>query len=254
MAPQPTYTQVTPHIYKLDLPFLGGRQPVGVWLVRDDAGGWVLVDAGAPGFEKTIFEQTLAVTQGEHPKLLVLTHGHLDHAGAAQKVREEWKIPIAAHRDEIKYLLGPYRYAGLRSRHMHPLYPLLQISPPPLVGRNVQLPLDEGRVLDGGLQVFHTPGHAPGMITLLHAGDRALIAADTFMNLNNKLSDPYPFFTYDTQLNHASQARVAQLDFDHLLVSHGAVILNTGRQAVRALLDSRVKKPREAPKAAAKAA
>lgn len=249
--PQPTYTQVTPHIYKLDLPFLGGRQPVGVWLVRDDAGGWVMVDAGAPGFEKTILEQTLVVTKGEHPKLLILTHGHLDHAGAAQQIREEWKIPIAAHRLEIPFLLGPIRYAKIPAKNM--LYQLLQLSPPLLVGRNVQIPLDDGRLLEGGLEVFHTPGHAPGMITLLHAGDRALIAADTFMNMKNKLSDPYAVFTYDPKLNHAAQARMAQLDFDHLLVSHGPAIMNTGRQEARALLESRVKKPRGAPKTAAAA-
>src|SRR5690242_16080935 len=113
MAAKPTFTQVTPHIHKLDLPFLGGRQPVGVWLVRDDAGGWVMVDAGAPGFEKVIFEQVLALTKGEHPKLLILTHGHLDHAGAATKVREEWRIPLAAHRLELPYLVGSERYNKL---------------------------------------------------------------------------------------------------------------------------------------------
>ncbi len=252
MAAKPTFTQVTPHIHQLDLPFLGGRQPVNVWLVRDDAGGWVMVDAGAPGFEKVIFEQALALTKGEHPKLLILTHGHLDHAGAAQKVREEWRIPLAAHRLEIPYLVGAERYNKLPGKH-HPLYPLLQISPPLLAGRNVQLPLDEGRVLAGGLEVFHVPGHAPGMIALLHAADRALIAADTFMNLNHKLSDPYSVFTNDITLNHASQARLVQLDWDHLLPSHGAAILNTGREQARALLASRVKKPRAAKPAAAAA-
>jgi glyoxylase-like metal-dependent hydrolase (beta-lactamase superfamily II) len=253
MAAKPTFTQVTPHIHKLDLPFLGGKQPVGVWMVRDEAGGWVMVDAGAPGFEKLIFEQVLALTQGERPKLLVLTHGHLDHAGAAQKVREDWKIPIAAHRLEIPYLVGPTRYTKIPAKHL--LYQFAQtFSPPLLVGRNVQMPLDEGRLLDGGLEVFHTPGHAPGMITLLHAADRALIAADTFMNLNNKLSDPHKGFTYDPGLNHASQARMVQLDFDHLLPSHGAFILNTGREQARALVESRAKKPRRAAKPAASAA
>ena len=253
MAAKPTFAQVTPHIYKLDLPFFGGRQPVGVWLVRDDAGGWVLVDAGAPGFEKTIFEQVLAQTKGEHPKLLVLTHGHLDHAGAAMKVREEWKIPLAAHRLEIPYLIGAERYNKLQGHH-HPLYPLVQISPPLLPGRNVQQPLDEGRTLPGGLQVYHVPGHAPGMIALLHAGDRALIAADTFMNMGNKLSDPYPYFTYDIKLNHASQERLVALEWDHLLPSHGNFILNTGRQQARALIEARAKKARRPAKPAPSAA
>ena len=46
----PTFTQITPHIFKLDLPF---RVPVGVWLVRADD-GWTVVDAGAPGFEEIL--------------------------------------------------------------------------------------------------------------------------------------------------------------------------------------------------------
>jgi glyoxylase-like metal-dependent hydrolase (beta-lactamase superfamily II) len=236
---QPAFAPVTPHIAKLDLPFLRGRQPVGVWLVRDDAGSWVMIDAGAPGFEKLVLEQVLAHTGGQRPGLLVLTHGHLDHAAAAERVRDAWNVPIAAHRAEIPYLLGPARYSAIPARH--PLYRLLQISPPALVGRNVQWPLDNGMRLPGGLQVFHAPGHAPGMIALLHAADRALIAADAFMNLR-RLRDPYAVFTYDPGLNQASQSRLAELDFDHLLVSHGDPILNTGRQQALDFIASRQKK------------
>ncbi|OGO44202.1 MAG: hypothetical protein A2W37_00945, partial [Chloroflexi bacterium RBG_16_63_12] len=170
--PTPTFTQITPHIFKLDLPF---RVPVGVWLVRADE-GWTVVDAGAPGFEDATLKQVLAQTGGEIPKQLILTHGHLDHAAAAQRMRDEWKLLIAAGRAEIPYLLGPAHYNSIPG---HLSYRLLQLSPPPLIGRNVQLPLDEGMVLDG-LDVFEVPGHAPGMVALLHREDRALICGDTF--------------------------------------------------------------------------
>jgi glyoxylase-like metal-dependent hydrolase (beta-lactamase superfamily II) len=179
------------------------------------------------------------VTGGQPPHLLVLTHGHLDHAAAAQAVRDRWKIPVAAGRDEIPYLLGPTPYRSIPAKS--PLYRLLQISGPTLVGRNVQLPLDEGMCLDG-LQVYHVPGHAPGMVALLHAADRALICADTFYNLGGKLGDPAGPFTYDPALNHASQAKLAALDFDHLLPSHGPVIMNTGKQAAQEVIARRKKK------------
>lgn len=242
--PQPTFTQLTPHIYKLDLPFFGGRLPVGVFLVRDDSaaggrGGWILVDAGAPGFTDTVMEQVHQVTGEQHPHTLVLTHGHLDHAAAAQTIRERWKIPVAAGRAEIPYLVGPAAYAGIPAKS--PIYRVIQLSPPALVGRNVQLPLDEGMRLDG-LEVFHVPGHAPGMVALLHAADRALITADTFYNLNGKLTDPAAPFTYDPALNHASQARLLALDFDHLIPSHGPAIMNTGKQAAQAVVDRHKKK------------
>jgi hypothetical protein len=139
--PVQTFQPVTPHIYRLEQPFLAGRFRVNVWLVRD-ADGWLMVDAGAPGFEKKLLEQVLVQTGGEKPRMLLLTHGHTDHAAAAQRIREEWKIPIAAHRDEIKYLIGPARYASIKAKN--PIYMLLQISAPPLVGRNVQMPLDDG--------------------------------------------------------------------------------------------------------------
>jgi glyoxylase-like metal-dependent hydrolase (beta-lactamase superfamily II) len=179
------------------------------------------------------------VTGEQHPHTLVLTHGHLDHAAAAEAIRGRWKIPIAAGRAEIPYLVGPAAYAGIPAKH--PLYRVIQLSPPALVGRNVQLPLDEGMHLDG-LQVFHVPGHAPGMVALLHAADRALLTADTFYNLGGKLSDPAVPFTYDPALNHASQAKLLALDFDHLIPSHGPAIMNTGKQAAQAVVDKHTKK------------
>jgi glyoxylase-like metal-dependent hydrolase (beta-lactamase superfamily II) len=115
-------------------------------------------------------------------------------------------------------------------------YLLAQLSGPTLVGRNVQLPLDEGMVVDG-LQVHHVPGHAPGMIALLHPGDRALISADTFNHLNGKLTEPFALFTNDPALNRQSMRKVAGLDFDHLLPSHGPAILNNGKAQAQAAVE-----------------
>jgi glyoxylase-like metal-dependent hydrolase (beta-lactamase superfamily II) len=236
--PNPTFVQITPHIYKLNLGFLGGRYHVGVWLVRGDD-GWTVVDTGLPDLAEQVMQQILNQTGGEIPKQIILTHGHWDHAGAAQAMREKWKAPLAAGRDEFPYLVGPSHYNRIKART--PLYRILQISPPALVGRNIQLPLDEGMRLDG-LEVFHVPGHAPGMIALLHAGDRALISGDTFGNMGGKLEDPPDYFTYDPALNRRSQAKLAALDFDHLLVSHGSPVMNEGQKQARALVESREKK------------
>jgi glyoxylase-like metal-dependent hydrolase (beta-lactamase superfamily II) len=237
---QPAFAQVTPHIFKLDLPFLRGRVPVGVWLVRDDQ-GWIMVDAGAPGFEQTVLDEAVAHPNGDHPYMLVLTHGHSDHAAAARQVRELWKIPVAAGRDEMPFLLGPRRYSSLPARS--PLYRLMQRSGPALLGRAVQRPLDEGMRV-GDMRVYHVPGHAPGMLALLHPGDRALLCADTFYNLNERLADPSGLFTYDPQLNRESQAKLLALDFDHLLPSHGPPILNEGKERARALVARRQKRRR----------
>jgi glyoxylase-like metal-dependent hydrolase (beta-lactamase superfamily II) len=91
---------------------------------------------------------------------------------------------------------------------------------------------------------YVVPGHAPGMVALLHRRDRALLAADAVFYLGGKLADPLRLFTYNPQLNHQSQARLADLDFDHLLPSHGPPILNSGRQALQAFVSQRAKKKR----------
>jgi glyoxylase-like metal-dependent hydrolase (beta-lactamase superfamily II) len=231
--PEPKFEQVTPHIHKLNLPFVGGRLEVGMWLVQH-AVGWTVIDAGAPGFEELIMRQVLACTGGQPPSRLLFTHGHIDHGAAADLMVQTWGLPVAAGRAEIPYLLGPTPY-----RRVEPAwwaYRLLQLSGPCLPGRNVQQPLDEGMIVDG-LHVYHVPGHAPGMIALLHPGDRALISADTFANFRGKLGQPPALFTNDPAQNRQSMRKLAALDFDHLLPSHGPPILNEGKARAQAVVD-----------------
>jgi glyoxylase-like metal-dependent hydrolase (beta-lactamase superfamily II) len=229
----PTFEQLTPHIYKLNLPFVGGRVPVGLWLVKHDA-GWTVVDAGAPGFEDVTLKQILATTGGQPPARLILTHGHVDHGAAAERMVDQWGLPVAAGRLEIPYLLARARYHLVQPSWWG--YWLLQRSGPCLIGRNVQLPLDEGMEVDG-MRVYHVPGHAPGMVALLHHADRALIAADTFGNLSGKLGEPIRVFTYSPAINRQSMRKLAALDFDHLLPSHGPPLLGDGKARAQAVVE-----------------
>jgi glyoxylase-like metal-dependent hydrolase (beta-lactamase superfamily II) len=230
----PSFTTVSPHIARLDLVFM--KTPyisAAIWLVKDQA-GWILVDAGVPNTEALIFERLLAHTGGQKPRLLILTHGHMDHTAAAERLRDEWGVPIAAGRAEIPFLLGPMRYGDIPSNV--PMFNLLaKTSGPALVGRNIQLPLEEGQVV-GDLTVLHTPGHTPGLVSLWHKADRAILCGDVFMNNGNRLSDPFLPFTYDPRLNHQSQARLAALDFELLLPSHGPA---SGRAQAQAFIAKR---------------
>lgn len=236
--PNPSFAQITPHIFKLDLPFVGGQIPVGVWLIKHDA-GWMVVDAGAPGFEDVVMKEILKHTGGDQPRTLILTHGHADHGAAAQRMLDEWQVRLAAGRAEEPFLIGASRYRLIPADNA--LYSFIQLSPPPLFGRSVHLPLSEGMTLNG-LEVYAAPGHAPGQVALLHRRDGALICGDAFTNLNGKLGDPLAPFTYDMDLAHQSQARLAELDFEHLLVSHGPIILGEGQKRAKALLAGRKKK------------
>ncbi len=91
-------------------------------------------------------------------KEMWLTHGHLDHAGAAEDLRTEWGAPvIGPHEDDLFWLEqieASYAKYGM-----------------PGMGKDV-VPdryLKDGDVLKLGsteFKVVHTPGHTPGHVVI----------------------------------------------------------------------------------------
>jgi hydroxyacylglutathione hydrolase len=106
-------------------------------------------------------------------KMLVLTHGHIDHVGALKAVKEATDAEMAIHADDAKSLRG---LRGVLQSIIVPglFYPL---PPPP------ERLLRDGDSLDGGglhFEVLHTPGHTPGGICLL--GEGVVFSGDTLFN------------------------------------------------------------------------
>jgi glyoxylase-like metal-dependent hydrolase (beta-lactamase superfamily II) len=235
------FVAVTPHIFKLDLPMYGGFGRVGVWLVREDA-GWTLVDTGSPRDATTILKATLAHTGGQPPRRIILTHGHLDHAGAAAFLQRQWTVPVLTHGDERPYVEGTAWYGAVRPAW----WGFRLIQEPFGLANHIQ----PAKVVDvlaendtiGALKVRHVPGHAPGMIALVHRPDRAVIAGDTFVSRGLQLYPPAKFFTPDPSAAVRAMRRLVDEDFDHLLASHGRPILRTGRleaeQALRRAIEA----------------
>jgi glyoxylase-like metal-dependent hydrolase (beta-lactamase superfamily II) len=86
------------------------------------------------------------------------------------------------------------------------------------------------------MAVIHLPGHSPGQLGFLHPSDQAMICGDAVMNLKDRLSPPFAAFSQDPKLAEASMRRLSELDFIHLLPSHGDPILNRGREAMLSFL------------------
>jgi glyoxylase-like metal-dependent hydrolase (beta-lactamase superfamily II) len=115
-----------------------GSMEVNAYIVHAPEGD-IIVDAGAEPAE------ILGKVRGDVAAILI-THGHADHIGALDEVREATKAPV----------------------YMHPL----DAEP---AGVTDYEPLGEGEdlVIAGeSLHVIHTPGHCPGSVTFIVGDDQ----------------------------------------------------------------------------------
>ncbi len=163
------------------------QQPiVNAYFVGAPGGSWVLVDAGLAGFGGRIVRAAAEIYGlNSKPSAIVLTHGHFDHVGALRELAERWDVPVYAHALEMPYLTGKSQYpppepavGGGAMAFLSRVYPR---GPLDMRDRVRVLPSDGSVPGMPGWRWLHTPGHAPGHISLFRDQDRTLIAGDAFV-------------------------------------------------------------------------
>jgi hydroxyacylglutathione hydrolase len=174
--------QITPSIHAIRHSF---RIPVGPGITLDRFvysylvyGDTInLIDTGVAGCEKNIFEYIRST--GRDPSeiaLVVLTHSHPDHIGAARAIQQVTGCSIAAHPAEREWIED----VELQNRERPvPGFASLvrgsvQVDHELVDGESIEP--DETRV--GEMLVLHTPGHSKGSISLLLHNDGALFCGD----------------------------------------------------------------------------
>ncbi|MDG5467745.1 MBL fold metallo-hydrolase [Deltaproteobacteria bacterium IMCC39524] len=102
----------------------------------------------------------LAESNGYQVKQIVNTHGHFDHIGANQQVKDATGAVLMMHEADLPLLQNARNHAQAYG---------LTVSPSPDPDKF----LNEGDVFSVGEQsfsVFHVPGHSPGSLCLLSDG------------------------------------------------------------------------------------
>ncbi|MCF2446687.1 MBL fold metallo-hydrolase [Dyadobacter sp. CY345] len=218
----------------------------GVWGMKDifvnvyfvsTADGWVLIDTGLKsGYEKIINVAGQLFGDNVVPEGIVLTHGHFDHVGSLEKFVREWKVPVYAHHLEQPYLNGKSAYPPADSTVggglMSALADFYPIEPLNMSGEVESLPFSMEIPVLPEWRYIHTPGHAPGHISLWREKDKVLIVGDAFVTTKQEsalaalsqimvLSGPPKYFTCDWQLAKKSVETLALLNPEVVATGHG---------------------------------
>ncbi len=113
-------------------------------------------------------EIQLKITElGVKPVAILLTHGHFDHIGAVDELRDKYKIKVYVYEDEKDVMTSDANLASM-------------------IGKRMSVEADEylrdlQTIIIGGekIQVIHTPGHTKGSCCFYLPDEKVLFSGDT---------------------------------------------------------------------------
>jgi glyoxylase-like metal-dependent hydrolase (beta-lactamase superfamily II) len=143
-----------------------------------------------PGGDVARIQAEIAA-RGVTLKQILLTHGHIDHAGGADELREKTGIPVT----------GPHRADAILLDHLEQQGRAYDIS-----GARNLVPdtwLDEGaQVSIGGVtfDVLHCPGHSPGSLVYVNKDLRIAFVGDVLFQGSIGRTD-FPYGDHEALIN-----------------------------------------------------
>ena len=184
------------------------------YVIRKDL--TVLIDPGHSRHLGGILSQMEA--DGIPPEeidLLLITHSHPDHFEGVEAFLDK-PVKIAMAKDEEQYLMGSGRF----------LFEAMQQAMPKF---RVDFYLKEGELHLGRetFEIFQTPGHSPGSLSIYWPDRKALFTGDTLFYGGIGRTD---FMEGNPKSLKESIERMSRLETDLLLPGHGEIV--SGREKV----------------------
>jgi glyoxylase-like metal-dependent hydrolase (beta-lactamase superfamily II) len=192
---------------------------VNAYLVREDD-GYTLVDTMMSAAKDVI---DFVEGSGGEIRRIALTHGHADHAGSLDALKQSLgdTVEVLIPETDARILEGEKVVEGKVAGSWKK------------VGTRADIRLTGGERV-GSLEVVPSPGHTPGHVAFLDTRDRSLIAGDVFTSIGHvgvtsHYYLPFPLATMGTwnrERDLESARNLRALDPSLLVVGHGPAVRN----------------------------
>jgi glyoxylase-like metal-dependent hydrolase (beta-lactamase superfamily II) len=158
------------------------------------------------------------------PRALLLTHIHLDHAGASGSLVQRWPdLEVYVHERGARHMASPARLVEsarmLYGEDMDRLWGEML----PVPEENLRVLHGEETLFDGAFEVAYTPGHASHHVSFLHTEDGVAFVGDVGgvrIDGASLTIPPSPPPDIDVEKWHASIERIAAWAPSRLVMTH----------------------------------
>jgi glyoxylase-like metal-dependent hydrolase (beta-lactamase superfamily II) len=214
-----------------------GIRRIGTGMVNayllEESGAVTIIDAGLPGYWADLPPELAAMRRSlDDVRAVVLTHGHSDHIGFAERIRRERSVGVRVHELDAALARGdvPNPGGGAGPISIGPLLAFLLYSARKGGLREQRLSevisYGDGATLDlpGSPRVIHLPGHTPGSAALHVSSHSALFVGDALATLSvasGRTGPQVAPFTADPRQAVESLRRLEGVEADLVLPGHG---------------------------------
>lgn len=188
---------------------------VNAFLVREDD-GFTLVDTTTGGAADDLIAAAAAL--GGDVRRVAMTHGHGDHIGSADAIKDRLgdAVEVLVPEADARILAGEKVADG----KLPGSWPKVRTAPDTRLNAGDRI---------GSLEVVASPGHTPGHVAFLDTRDRTLIAGDVFtaygsLHVTSHFYLRFPFATmatWDRARDVESARSLREIDPAILVVGHG---------------------------------